>query len=26
LNWALSYKVPVEGRFYYDSTAGLVLK
>jgi ATP-dependent Clp protease ATP-binding subunit ClpA len=26
LNWALSYKVPMEGRFYYDSTAGLVLK
>jgi ATP-dependent Clp protease ATP-binding subunit ClpB len=26
LNWALSYRIPPEGKFYYDSTAGLVLR
>jgi ATP-dependent Clp protease ATP-binding subunit ClpA len=26
LNWALSYRIPAEGKFYYDPTAGLVLR
>ena len=26
LNWALSYKIPAEGIFYYDPAVGLVLK
>jgi ATP-dependent Clp protease ATP-binding subunit ClpA len=26
LNWALSYRMPGEGKFYYDSVAGLVLR
>ena len=26
LNWALSYRIPAEGKFYFDSVAGLVLR